>query len=106
MSKIDTCKIVFDIIVYWYDRSLGGWRASFRTTNNRLNADATAFFLLRYNILLVNETNNPLHLNVVDRCLRRMGDETIPDEAPPSLESFHLSFADIPHQGVVENFNL
>ena len=27
--------------------------------------------------------------DVVDRCLRRMGDKTIPDEAPPSLESFY-----------------
>ena len=33
--------------------------------------------------------NNPLHLDVVDRYLRRMGDKTIPDEAPPSLESFY-----------------
>ena len=32
---------------------------------------------------------NPLHLDVVDRYLRRMGDKTIPDEAPPSLESFY-----------------
>ena len=29
---------------------------------------------------------NPLHIDVVDRYLRRMGDKTIPDEAPPSLE--------------------
>ena len=28
------------------------------------------------------------NLIVVDRYLRRMGDKTIPDEAPPSLESF------------------
>ena len=32
---------------------------------------------------------NPLHLDVVDRYPRRMGDKTIPDEAPPSLESFY-----------------
>ena len=32
---------------------------------------------------------NPLHLDVVGRYLRRMGDKTIPDEAPPSLESFY-----------------
>ena len=32
---------------------------------------------------------NPLQLDVVDRYLRRMGDKTIPDEAPPSLESFY-----------------
>ena len=33
---------------------------------------------------------NPQHLDVADRYLRRMGDKTIPDEAPPSLESFCL----------------
>ena len=32
---------------------------------------------------------NPLHLDVVDRYLRRRGDKTIPGEAPPSLESFY-----------------
>ena len=32
---------------------------------------------------------NPLHLDVVDRYLRRMGDKTIPDEALPRLESFY-----------------
>ena len=32
---------------------------------------------------------NPLHLDVVDRYLRRMGDKMIPDEAPTSLESFY-----------------
>ena len=37
----------------------------------------------------VNDYENPLHLDVVDWYLRRMGDKTIPDEAPPSLESFY-----------------
>ena len=32
---------------------------------------------------------NPLHLDVVDRYLRRMEDKPISDEAPPSLESFY-----------------
>ena len=32
---------------------------------------------------------NPLHLDVVDPYLWRMGDKLIPDEAPPSLESFY-----------------
>ena len=36
-----------------------------------------------------SDYKNPLHLDVVDRYLRRMGDKTIPDEAPPSLESFY-----------------
>ena len=30
----------------------------------------------------VEDYKNPLHIDVVDRCLRRMGDKTIPDEAP------------------------
>ena len=37
---------------------------------------------------VVADYKNPPQLDVVDRCLRRMGDKTIPDEAPPSLESF------------------
>ena len=37
----------------------------------------------------VKDFDNPLHLDVVDRYLRRMRDKTIPDEAPPSLESFY-----------------
>ena len=51
---------------------------------------------------------NPLHLDVVDRYLRRMGDKTIPDEAPPSLESFypHESQVSIYHnQGVVDSLS-
>ena len=38
---------------------------------------------------LVGGKENPPHIDVVDRYLRRMGDKTIPDEAPPSLESFY-----------------
>ena len=37
----------------------------------------------------VKDYKNPLHLDVVDRYLRRMGDKTIPDEAPPSLDMFY-----------------
>ena len=32
---------------------------------------------------------NPLHLDVVDRYLQRMGDNTIADKALASLESFY-----------------
>ena len=39
-------------------------------------------------VILV-DYKNPLYLNVVDRYLQLMGDKTIPDEAPPALESFH-----------------
>ena len=41
----------------------------------------------------VADYENPLHLDVVDWYLRRMGDKTIQDEAPPSLESFYPPFA-------------
>ena len=41
------------------------------------------------NVPGTGDYKNPLHLDVVDWYLRRMGDETIPDEAPPSLESFY-----------------
>ena len=37
----------------------------------------------------IPDYKNPLHLDVVDRYLRRMGDKTIPDEAPRSMESFY-----------------
>ena len=48
-------------------------------------------------------------LIVVDRYLRLMGDETIPDSAEPRLESFYPPFVagiDLPHQGVVVSYNL
>ena len=38
---------------------------------------------------LHEDYKNPLHLDVVDRDLRLMGDKTIPDEASPSVESFY-----------------
>ena len=37
----------------------------------------------------VKDDKNPLHLDVVDRYLRQMGDKTIPNEARLSLESFY-----------------
>ena len=55
-----------------------------------------------------SDYKNPLHIDVVDRYLRRMGDKTIPDEAPPSLESFypHESHVSIYHnQGVVDSLS-
>ena len=48
-------------------------------------------------------------LIVVDRCQRLMGDETIPDSAEPRLESFYppwVAGIDLPHQGVVDSYNL
>ena len=46
---------------------------------------------------------------MVDRYLRLMGDEMIPDSAEPRLESFYPPFVagiDLPHQGVVDSYNL
>ena len=46
---------------------------------------------------------------VVDRYLRLMGGKTIPDSAEPRLESFYPPFVagiDLPHQGVVDPYNL
>ena len=48
-------------------------------------------------------------LIVVDRYLQLMGDKTIPDSAEPRLESFYPPFVariDLPHQGVVDSYNL
>ena len=45
----------------------------------------------------------------LDRNLRLMGDKTIPDSAEPRLESFYPPFVegiDLPHQGVVDSYNL
>ena len=57
----------------------------------------------------MKETKNPQHLDVVDRYLGFMGDKTIPDSAEPRLESFYPPFIagiDLPHQGVVDSYNL
>ena len=35
-----------------------------------------------------------------------MGDKTIPDSAEPRLESFYPAGIDLPHQGVVDSYNL
>ena len=57
-----------------------------RKLGGRLNIKMSSY---QYKDSHVKDYKNPLHLDVVDRCLRRMGDKTIPDEAPPSLESFY-----------------
>ena len=59
-------------------------------------------YVLRYTFICVYWwTRQRIHntLIMVDRYLRRMGDKTIPDEAPPSLESFfpHSSQVSINH---------
>ena len=55
---------------------------------HKLNYIVQVWTLVEVNCV-ISDYKNPLHLDVVDRYLRRMGDKTIPDEAPPSLESFY-----------------
>ena len=47
----------------------------------------------------VKDDKNPLHLHVVDRCLRRIGDKTIPDIDLPQSRccGFFVSFIDKKH---------
>ena len=63
-----------------------------------------------YLCLLVNETRNLQHtLIVADRYLRLVGDKTIPESAEPRLGSFYPPFVagiDLPHQGIVDSYNL
>ena len=51
-----------------------------------LNIEVTSY---RYRDPHIKDYKDPQHLDVVDQYLRRMGDKTIPDEAPRSLESFY-----------------
>ena len=113
MLDIDTFTIMFDVLWYCCHRSLAIRYALLHITNKRYDftdkgtCNFTAlpyledygettchmlvsqyFYFIKY-ILLVNETKNPLHLDVIDRYLQRMGDLMIPDEALPSLESFY-----------------
>ena len=66
-------------------------------------------FILKYT--LYRSTRQKVHdtLIVVDRYLRLMGDKTIPDSAEPRLGSLNLPFVtgiDLPHQGLVDSYNL
>ena len=65
----------------WMMQSMG-WKPS----GARFNIKMPSY---QYRKSHCGDYKNPLHLDVVDRYLRRMGDKTIPDEALPSLESFY-----------------
>ena len=73
------------------------------------HADYRGVFML--SVFFVDERDKKIHntLSVVDRYLRFMGDKTIPDSAEPRLESFYPPFVagiDLPHQGIVDSYNL
>ena len=87
--------------------SLYGWRM----WENLQNADVPVCLTPKCTFICVywwtrKRINSTLI--VVDRYLRLMGDKTIPDEVPSSVESFYLPFIadiDLPHQGVVDSYN-
>ena len=105
MSPIDTCTIVFDIVLCWWDCSLGGWHTLFCTINNRslcCNKGTCKFAPLPY-MDGDGETNDGTLLSrglkypfcqwtrqwihntsiVVARYLQLMAVETIPDAWEP-----------------------
>ena len=74
------------------------------------NCDALiiAVFLC-LNMFYIDEWWQRIHstLSVVDRYLRLMGDNMIPDTAEPRLESFYSPYVtgiDLPHQGEVDSY--
>ena len=121
---------------YPYGLSLNGWHALLCIANNRHDVTITTHAIKRHFLIWMTTARQPtkrrrscvltlkyiffcvywwtrqrIHntLIVVDRYLRLMGDKTIPDSAEPRLESFYPPFVDgfdLPHQGVVDSYNL
>ena len=61
-----------------------------------------------YLYLMMNETNNPQHLDCRRSIPATHGEKTIPDSAEPRLESFYPPFVagiNLPHQGVVDSYS-
>ena len=85
------------------------WMTTVRQTTKRRRS---CVLTIKYTFICVSWwTRQRIHntLIVVDRYLRLMGDKTIPDSAEPRLESFYPPFVagiDLPHQGVVDSYNL
>ena len=127
---------VWYIRTYLYGLSLNGWHVLFCIVNNRHGVTITTHAIKRHFLIWMTTVRQPtkrwcscvltlkctcicvywwtrqrIHntLIVVDRYLRLMGDKTIPDSAEPRLESFYPPFVagiDLPHQGVVDSYNL
>ena len=122
--------------IYLHGLSLNGWHDVFCITNNRHDVTITTHAIKRHFLIWITTVRQPtkrrcscvltlkytficvnwwtrqrIHntLIVVDVYLRPMGDKTIPDSAEPRLESFYPTFVagiDLPHQGVVDSYNL
>ena len=132
---MDKYTAMFDIFVYPYGLSLNGWHAGCCMTNNFHDVAITTHAIKHHFLIWMTTVRQPtkrrcscvltlkyifirvyrwtrqrIHNTfiVVDRCLRLMGDKTIPDSAEPRLESFYPPFVagiDLPHQGVVDSYS-
>ena len=119
-----------------YGLSLNGWHALLCIANNRRSVaimtraikhhfliwmtmvrqptkrPCSCVLTLKYTFICIYLwTRQTIHntVIVVDWYLWLMGDKTIPDSAKPRLESFYPPFIagiDLPHQGVVDSYNL
>ena len=79
--------------------------------DGEITYETSMFLRFNLKIHLYWWTRQRIHntLIVVDRYLQLMGDKTIPDYAEPRLESFYppwVAGIDLPHQGVVDCYNL
>ena len=127
---------VWYFCTYPYGSSLNGWHALLCIANNRHSVAITTHAIKRHFLIWMATVRQPMKsrrscvltlkytficvywwtrqrihntLFVVDRYLRLMGNKTIPDSAEPRLESFYPPFVagiDLPHQGVVDSYNL
>ena len=114
---------------YLYGLSLNVWHALFCIINNRHGVTITTHAIKRYFLIWMMMVRQPtkrpcscvltlkctlicvywwtrqrIHITliVVDRYLRLMGDKMIPDSA----ERRSTTSVDLPHQGVVDSYNL
>ena len=122
--------------IYPCGLTLNGWHALLCITDNRHGVTITTHATKRHFLIWITTVRQPtkrrrscvltlkytsicvywwtrqrIHntLVMVDRYLRLMGDKLIPDSAESRLESFYPTFVagiDLPHQGVMDSYNL
>ena len=127
---------VWFFCTYPHGLGLDGWYALLCIANNRHGVTITTHAIKRHLLIWMTMVRKPtkrwrscvltfkytfIHVHwltrqrinntliLVDRCLRLMGDKTIPDSAEPRLESFYPPFVagiDLPHHCVVDSYNL
>ena len=72
-------------------RRLGDYKNARFMCGNEYSERPNTYFkrVIVVDLRLMEDYKTPPHLVLLDRYLWRMGDKTIPEEAPPSLESFY-----------------